>query len=79
MPGMTTGMDRGIAGGREGCVNSPPLAGGRAVIDGGADQGMPKEDLPPNEEQPSRFRGRDRVLLEPELACRSPDHHRIAR
>src|SRR5216684_2538145 len=79
MPGMTTGMDRGVAGSRQRRVDSPPLGGRRAVIDGGADQGMPKQDLPPDDEQPSRFRGGDRVLLESELPRGSPDHRGIAR
>src|SRR5216683_5865208 len=77
MPGVAIGLDRRIGRLREGRVHTPPLRSGRAVIDGGADQGMSKAHSRSKREQAIGFGRTHRLAADPEGFGCSPEHDRI--
>src|SRR5260370_28977223 len=72
MPGMAIGSNRGIGCLSECGVHAPPLGGGRAVIDGGADQWVSKANPRSKREQAISFGRSHRLAANSECSRCSP-------
>ena len=78
VPRPPVGVTRGVARGGQCCVRPTPVGVTGALVDGRANERMAERDLRPDLEQPSCLGGRDRVLVEVELASGPPDRARVA-